>query len=660
MESSIRVDRPQTGENVVIPTLSMSETHLVSVLYLAQRFGLESRMIASVWEGGKEASFPLKLVPSEDIRGVQHWSLRVGFVYSLNCKLYGDIEEEIPRASADFDIPTDIEEQEPEEDVVEVEPIVVYRISASDILFRVKGTSEISRFVARFLLSGGEVQYVNCLPKKYNGDTIFELPPVDSLPKRGAGLRYMDRDNDCYRWTCLISTSANIRRKSLYQFLKVRCAGSITCGNNSCPRFKSSQERNQTSWAGKSKGDRPFKVGQPVPNGGVVCFHCGIAPMCVENCPAQMFYMHPMPLIEGDKLKCMSRLAIHEGSHVHPSHSFVPREAMIVAETAIRNEHSLNPSTTPSRLKLNATESLMAHLAPETASGMSSEEVKDIWDSILALATKEKLQAMLRTVRMENPLKWEFDSIRDMQQNMHFPFVQRFLFPGQGSKEDRPHVFKMSIKGSGSDLDILRRMKTRGSLEGSWVSFDVMHRIHSGWLTFSAHVYDHNIRALCTIFTCELKSECAASLATAWRLMLDVAREEGLIEVEIYGFMADNASAGWNAVRDVFGNSIPNPERERSDAFHFMQSLRRHTIEGILESKREYHYALWDKLRNAPTYVEAYRVAAEIKLWWKDGNCIPGKLKYLEGWISWWVVRWRQWGNYIRLVRKNHISKFVI
>lgn len=105
-----------------------------------------------------------------------------------------------------------------------------------------------------------------------------------------------------------------------------------------------------------------------------------------------------------------------------------------------------------------------------------------------------------------------------------------------------------------------------GSLEGWWVSFDVMHGIYTGWLVFSAKVYDHNIPTLCTIFMCELKSKCASSLATTWRLMLDV---------EMFG----------NAISEVLWAGISNLERERSDAFHYFQSFRRHIIEDILDSK---------------------------------------------------------------------------
>lgn len=70
--------------------------------------------------------------------------------------------------------------------------------------------------------------------------------------------------------------------------------------------------------------------------------------------------------------------------------------------------------------------------------------------------------------------------------------------------------------------------------------------------------------------------------------MVEVCEEEGLGDLQIYGFMTDNASVGWNVVREVFWNGIPNPERERSDAFHYFQSLRRHTIEGIVEKGSTY------------------------------------------------------------------------
>lgn len=52
MDLCVRVLWPQTGDVVVIPTLSMVETHLVSITYLAQRFGIDQTLIKSLSEGG--------------------------------------------------------------------------------------------------------------------------------------------------------------------------------------------------------------------------------------------------------------------------------------------------------------------------------------------------------------------------------------------------------------------------------------------------------------------------------------------------------------------------------------------------------------------------------------------------------------------------------
>lgn len=186
MDLFVRVLRPQTVDVVVIPVLSMVETHLVSILYLAQRFGIDRSLIRSLSEGGDDSNHPLIIIPSEDVREVRHWNLRVGTVDSITCS-----DAVLQEGGEESELVLDLEESDGDkEDDVAIRPIPIYRISSSDSILCVKGTSEISKFVARFLLLEGEVHHVQCLPKNYNGDAIFELPPVQSLPKRGVGLKY--------------------------------------------------------------------------------------------------------------------------------------------------------------------------------------------------------------------------------------------------------------------------------------------------------------------------------------------------------------------------------------------------------------------------------------------------------------------------------------
>ncbi|CAM6096679.1 unnamed protein product [Calypogeia fissa] len=208
----------------------------------------------------------------------------------------------------------------------------------------------------------------------------------------------------------------------------------------------------------------------------------------------------------------------------------------------------------------------------------------------------------------------------------------------------------MTTQGTGSRVDILRRMQPGGSLKGAWLMFDIMHRCTGGWLTLNSHIYDHHLPALSTIFTCELKAQDPESQETAWRLMVDVASRNGVREVNIKGFMADNAEAGWQAVHRVFFNGLPDPSREQSDLFHFKQSFVLHANEGIPFEKREEHKLMWDRMHDAPNMVLVYRIKDEITDWWKAGNYVERKLMMLICWIAWWVIQWRQWANWLRRV----------
>ena len=326
---------------------------------------------------------------------------------------------------------------------------------------------------------------------------------------------------------------------------------------------------------------------------------------------------------------------------------------MLEAEDVLRRHHTANPSALPSLLKTVTIRDVVKAFTTESSNSLSEDEQAEIWETLQVLSTPSRFMSLLRSIRKlsdDDNGSGIFDILKRMQERVHFPFLQQYRFPGQGSATDFPFIFKMLVKGHGSGLDLLKRMRPGEDLEGTWVMFDVMHRIKDGWLTLSAHVYDHNYRALCTIWTCELKAENQESCEIAWEKMIEVARFYGFCAIHIHGFMADNAAAGWNAIRKVFFGGIKNPARERSDTFHYAQSLCRHTQDCIKESSREEHLAWWKLLRSAPNVVAAYRISQDIAKWWRNGNAYPDKIKELHGWMAWWVVRWMQWGTYIRLV----------
>src|SRR5450759_67676 len=113
----------------------------------------------------------------------------------------------------------------------------------------------------------------------------------------------------------------------------------------------------------------------------------------------------------------------------------------------------------------------------------------------------------------------------------------------------------------------------------------------------SAHVYDHFYRGLCTIFVCELVSEDTQALQTAWSVMRRICAANGLQDVEFCGFIAENAQGGWNAIQNVFWGGMTNEHMERSDLFHWAQSVKR-VKKFILPSRRAGHKELVESLQD--------------------------------------------------------------
>lgn len=84
-----------------------------------------------------------------------------------------------------------------------------------DTILGVKGSSEIATLVQE---KAYKFCQVSSLPTLYNnGNIIFELPPTVGSFVKGIGLKGLDRANDGYSWTRLLTTFARITRND-YSF----------------------------------------------------------------------------------------------------------------------------------------------------------------------------------------------------------------------------------------------------------------------------------------------------------------------------------------------------------------------------------------------------------------------------------------------------------
>lgn len=138
-----------------------------------------------------------------------------------------------------------------------------------------------------------------------------------------------------------------------------------------------------------------------------------------------------------------------------------------------------------------------------------------------------------------------------------------------------------------------------------------------------------------------------------WEMLNQVMKKNGLQAVSFCGFMADEAIANWNAIRQVYGQgqSIPMLGQERSCLFHFKDSLHKHTKKCIVKDKRQQHIELCESWRNATNEDDAKAKYNIIRAFWKTGAAYPIQVPALESWLAWWHQRYSHWGAYMDAVR---------
>ena len=153
---------------------------------------------------------------------------------------------------------------------------------------------------------------VQTLPPKFNGDVIFELPPVSTshMSTYAKGMYGMDKRHDGHVWLKKVTT--NITNSQGFTFKTSYCLGHLRCTNSSCNFLRQSyrlEAVNEMEWEGISLSI--MDVGDVHPQGSIlVCSICKHPPSCIATCPAKVYYVFG---------KQSSTCAfVHLGTHCHP------------------------------------------------------------------------------------------------------------------------------------------------------------------------------------------------------------------------------------------------------------------------------------------------------------------------------------------------------
>jgi hypothetical protein len=221
---------------------------------------------------------------------------------------------------------------------------------------------------------------VEFLPSVFDGDVIFEFPPLGPhAPHSHARLMFgMDKRFDGHAW-CRTKTS-NITNDLGLTFRFSNCVGHLCCHNEACDylnRPNRSTDFNETEWEGCTAS--PFTADAELPAGStLVCKVCKTPPYCLDTCQAKMYYVFG----KGD----MTRACIHMGLHHHPVSHGVCRESKVEIHDLIGREVERTPTATNSAIALAASKEFLAKYLLRTGSDpnkvMDLESMKFVMDTL--------------------------------------------------------------------------------------------------------------------------------------------------------------------------------------------------------------------------------------------------------------------------------------
>ena len=472
------------------------------------------------------------------------------------------------------------------------------------------------------------------LPPRFDGDFMYVLPLVSNsaLHSKARSMDGMDKRYDGHVWIKTLTT--NISNNLNLIFRSSICVGHLQCQNPECDYLKRSCRMlalNDMGFDGFSK--EPFAVsGPPLSGSTLVCKICKEPPKCAALCNAKIFYIH------GDDSS--QRAYIHLGHHSHPIKVGAYRHSRKKIDAVIEEHVDRTSQATVSKIVIETSKDLLGQYLifneDDLPTVLSLNELEPVFDSCKEL-NSPSLQNRIYTFKY----LYRFgimDGITKLRGLSNWAYIQRNMnFPNQGDDSKKVFIFKMSEIGSGSGVDLVRRMQPGKDLKHAWIMFDHVKRV-TNWTTMACHVYDVTYQCVMTIACYDFQSKDKDVQIIFWKNVNHVIARHGVLLPQFQGFMADSAQANWNAIQIVYGSGdpkVPMLGQEHICYFHWIQSLEKHIKQYIKHNLQDQYKHLCLQYRNAISMDEVETRYFAIKAWWTlFGAISENGLRHLELWLA--------------------------
>jgi hypothetical protein len=201
-----------------------------------------------------------------------------------------------------------------------------------------------------------DIQRVQFLLPTFNGDVLFELPPVDmsDLQMHAKLMHGMNKRHDGHTWTKTVTS--HIKNDMSLTFRISTCVGHLCCKNQDC---KYTFRIHRTSLVNELEWDRfivtTIPVEQPAPVGSsLVCKICKVPPACIATCGPKIYYVFGGT----NMIRTCVNLEIHE----HLMKVGEDQEIKERMRKLIKEQVEKTPKITNSAIVIEATKELVGEL----------------------------------------------------------------------------------------------------------------------------------------------------------------------------------------------------------------------------------------------------------------------------------------------------------
>ena len=204
----------------------------------------------------------------------------------------------------------------------------------------------------------------------------------------------------------------------------------------------------------------------------------------------------------------MSRACVHIWTHDHPIANGDCRKAMDIIRAAMKNQVAKTSTTKSSAISLAVGRKLLMKGLVDKAdegtklSEMEFSQVLEKWSMLNTPSVKN----MIRDARVHCGDGGYIDNILKLKKTSTYDYIHDNRFPGQGSMKDIVYLFKMSIVGPQSGIDLVRRMQEGGDPQHEFIMFDHVKRV-VGWTTLGCHIYDLDYCKVMIVVVCDMMYE---------------------------------------------------------------------------------------------------------------------------------------------------------